>query len=133
MTVYVQPPKAANERRGMLWQLEVPLYGLNDASLQFYFKCREQLLELGCQQSTVDPGLFFICDRNNILIEISGTHVDDFLHAGNEEFNRKVVQKLLQIFQMGKTVSKSFTFVGFDLTQQEDGTVKVYQSNFSAN
>ena len=40
--VTVKPPKEANLPKGKLWQLEVALYGLNDASLQFFFKCKER-------------------------------------------------------------------------------------------
>ena len=38
-TVIISPPREANVPRGKLWKLKVALYGLNDASLQFYFKC----------------------------------------------------------------------------------------------
>ena len=40
--VTVKPPKEAILPKGKLWQLEVALYGLNDASLQFFFKCKER-------------------------------------------------------------------------------------------
>ena len=38
--VLIKAPKETNLPKGKLWKLEVPLYGLNDASLQFHFKCK---------------------------------------------------------------------------------------------
>ena len=62
--VIIKPPQEAEVPRGKLWKLKVALYGLNDASLQFFIKCRKVLLELGCYQSTMDPALFFNNDNH---------------------------------------------------------------------
>ena len=74
---------------GKLWLLKVALYGLNDASLQFYLQCREVLISLGCQQSKVDPAMFFKLGGRGELIGCVGLHVDNFLHCGTflEELN----------------------------------------------
>ena len=53
------PPKEANIPKGRLWELNVALYGLDDASLQFFFKCKEELFKLGCSQSSFDPAMFY--------------------------------------------------------------------------
>ena len=55
----MKPPKEANVPKGKLWKLKVPLYSLNDASLQFYLKCKNVLISVGCKQSQVDPAMFF--------------------------------------------------------------------------
>ena len=47
-TVTLSPPREANVERGKLWELQVALYGLDDASLQFFFKCKDILLKLIC-------------------------------------------------------------------------------------
>ena len=117
----ITPPKEANVKKGKLWKLKVALYGLNDASLQFYFKCREVLLSLGCSQSTFDPAMFIKHNESGDLIGMIVLHVDDFLHAGNEEFRSKVSRKLEDIFTMGKTEQKAFRYVGFDIEQEEVG------------
>ena len=129
-TVIISPPREANVPKGKLWQLKVALYGLNDASLQFFFKCREVLLSLGCTQSTFDPAMFIKHDSSGNLIGIIVLHVDDFLHAGSDDFRSKVSRKLEEIFTMGKTEQKVFKYVGFDIEQEEDG-VRVSMKNYT--
>ena len=129
-TVVVQPPREANLPKGKLWQLEVALYGLNDANLQFYFKCRDELLKLGCVQSTVDPALFAKHNKQDKLIGILCLHVDDFLHGGTNEFKTTVVDKLTEIFLMGKTETGKFKYVGFQIDKINDG-IQVNQNEFA--
>ena len=107
------------------------MYGLNDASLQFYIKVRSILSKLGCIQSTMDSALFYKRNKAGKLIGVIGLHVDDFLHCGSKEFERDVTQKLAEIFLMGKIESKSFNYVGFDIEQQDDA-IKVDQNKFAA-
>ena len=118
--VIIKPPKEAGVAAEKLWKLKVALYGLNDASLQ-----------LGCIQSTMDSALFYKRGQSGKLIGVIGLHVDDFLHCGSQDFERDVTQKLAEIFQMGKTVSKSFNYVGFDIDQKND-SIKVDQNKFAA-
>ena len=129
-TVIISPPKEANVEKGKLWKLKVALYGLNDASLQFFFKCKDVLLSLGCTQSTFDPAMFIKHDSNGNLIGIIVLHVDDFLHAGNKDFRSKVSRKLENIFTMGKTEQKVFKYVGFDIEQEEEG-IRVNMNNYA--
>ena len=129
--VIVQPPKEAKLPKGKLWKLQVPLYGLNDASLQFFLKCRDILLELGCFQCLVDPALFFKRNTRNELIGVMALHVDDFLHCGTEEFVREVPRKLAAIFKMGRTEQKVFKYVGYNITQADDYSIKVDQDDFA--
>lgn len=128
--VTMTPPREANVTKGKLWKLKVALYGLDDASLQFFFKCKEELLKLGCKQSTHDPALFFKKNHTNELIGIIVLHVDDFLHAGNELFEETVSDKLADVYTMGKVEEKQFTYVGFDINQTEDG-ITIDQSQYA--
>ena len=130
--VYIQPPKEANVPRGQLWKLKVALYGLNDASLQFFLKSKKVLLDLGCQQSTMDPALFYKRNSKGELIGLICAHVDDYIHCGSKEFQDTVIKKLVTIFQMGKTESKQFEYVGFDIKQDETG-IKIDQSSYAAD
>ena len=58
------------------------LYGLNDASRQFFQSAAETLKILGCQQSSYDPALFF--ERKGCqLIGMAPCHVDDFFYFSN--------------------------------------------------
>ena len=53
--VFVKPPKES-ESKGKLWRLEKCLYGLKDASRQWYKKVADKLKELGFQPSKYDAG-----------------------------------------------------------------------------
>ena len=65
--------------------------------------------------------MFFKFNKEGKLIGIIISHVDDFLHAGNNNFKESVVKKLAEIFQMGKTEVKQFKYVGFEFDQKEEG------------
>ena len=112
--VVMKPPRAAKVPKGKLWKLKVPLYGLNDASLQFCLKCKKELQSLGCVVSSIDPGLFLKYSRDGQLEGFLVTHVDNFYHAGESKFVVDVVDKLLAIFLMDvwRIGGPSFHFQG---------------------
>ena len=86
--VTMKPPREAGLGKGSLWVLEVALYGLDDASLQFYMKCKDIFHNLGLTQSKMDLALFYRLDKQSQLDGALETHVDDFLHGGSESFDR---------------------------------------------
>ena len=120
--VYILPPAEANVPDGQIWKLKRCLYGLNDAARQFYLSVDEELRKLGCTRSKLDPSLFYLVD-NDILCGIIVTHIDDFLHAGNDSFDSRVMIPLRQRFQAGKLVKNSFRYIGFDVSQTKDGVL----------
>ena len=119
--VFLKPPKEAKVP-GMIWKLKKCLYGLNDGARQFYLSLRQKLLQLGCCVSSVDPSLFFF-RRGNVLHGILVSHIDDFLHAGDEEFNRCVVKPLMERFIAGKVEVEKFKYIGFGVSQSQKGIV----------
>ena len=129
--VTIKPPKEADVPKGKLWQLRVALYGLNDASLQFFLKCKEILLKLNCVQSLVDPAMFMKYGSREELIGVIVSHVDDFMHGGTPEFKTTVTNKLAEIFQMGKTEANKFKYVGYQIEQSDRG-IKVDQNEFAS-
>jgi len=68
------------------------------------------LKKLGCQYSSLDPALFFFkCDGHLEGIVIS--HIDDFLHAGNNRFDSIVMSKLRERFLAGKLEESHFKYI----------------------
>ena len=128
--VLVRPPKEAN-LKGYLWKLKKCLYGLKDASRNWYLKVKKKLEELGFNKSRYDRGLFFII-KNDKLIGILGMHVDDFLHAGNKEFNQVILPQVLSAFKVGKSESRTFLYTGFQINQDDKG-ITLDQTNFVDN
>ena len=80
-------------------------------------------MKLDCVQSTFDPAMFMKYDSESRLIGIIATHVDDFIHAGNEVFRSTVTKKLAEIFKMGKTEARKFKYVGYELEQLREGII----------
>ena len=119
--VHLSPPKEVRVL-GILWRLKHCLYGLNDAARQFYRSVVECLKGTGCVQSTLDPALFYLLEREE-LIGIIACHVDDFLHSGTATFEKQVMNKLRGRFLAGKVEGSSFRYVGFDVRQDKKGIV----------
>ncbi len=118
--VLVKPPKEANLTQ-KLWRLKKCLYGLRDASKQWYNKIRHNLEKLGFKKSTYDSGFFYIHNENGDLEGVIGIHVDDFIHCGTQKFNREILPKVLNAFQMGKSESETFMYTRFMIKQDDQG------------
>ena len=129
-TVHVKPPREA-EMKGKLWLLEKCLYGLKDASRQWYKKVAAKLDALGFKRSKYDFGLFYKLHGGR-LIGLIGLHVDDFLTCGNKMFEQNILPELLKSFIVGKSESEAFTYTGFKITQTKQGIV-LDQSEYVSN
>ena len=116
--VYVKPPKEA-DMKGFLWLLNKCLYGLKDASKQWYGKVENRLLKLGFKKANDDYGLFYLV-KDGVLQGFIGLHVDDFIHAGTDFFNKEIMPKVLSIFKVGKSEQNSFMYTGFQLNQERN-------------
>ena len=104
--VYISPPKESDMPKGKIWKFKETLYGLIDAGRQFYDSIEEVLLKLGMTQSQVDPTLFYLKEQDHVIGALV-THIDDFMHCGEDSFNEKVMNKLRQKFVAGKIEDSS--------------------------
>ena len=128
--VYVKPPVEANED-GKLWKLLKCLYGLKDASRQWYSKVETRLLALNFKKSKYDPGFFYLIHGGK-LIGMIGIHVDDFLQAGSQYFKSHVIPEVIKSFRIGKSEEKEFMYTGFNIRQDESG-ITLDQSEYVKN
>ena len=118
--VHIKPPKEAGLPKDKIWCLRKCLYGLRDASRQWYLKVKESLIGHGCTQSLLDPGLFFY-SVNGKLEGLIGLHVDDFLHCGSRKFDTDVIMPVMQLFKVGKNEKNNFLYTGFSIKQDKNG------------
>lgn len=121
--VFVKPPKEANIS-GKLWRLKRCLYGLNDAARQFYLSVCGELAKLDCEKSSLDPSVYCKFNQSGSDSTLSGmllSHIDDFLHAGDGNFDRSVMGPLRTRFIAGKVQDQNFSYVGFQIVQKEHG------------
>lgn len=126
--VFLKPPKEADLPDGKVWKLKRCLYGLNDAARQFYNSVTDEMVKLSCVQSTIDSALF-LYRVNGKLAGLVAMHIDDFLHAGNADFDNHVMEGLRSRFLPGKVEEKSFRYIGFDISQSEEG-IEITQDNY---
>ena len=120
--VYVLPPKEAR-KKDMVWKLKKCLYGLSDASRQFYLSVREEMLKLGCKQCVIEPSLFYKLSEEGKLEGLMVSHIDDFLHAGDSVFWERVMDKFRDRFLAGRVEEDSFSYVGFRIQQNKQGII----------
>ena len=109
-------------------------YGLVDAPYLWYCTLVNELVSLGMEVSPFDPCTFVLRDKQdpNKIAGILGVHVDDGIGGGNEQFH-EVIRKLEQKYPFGSKRVNSFTFTGIDgidLTQSEDHSIIMSQSNY---
>ena len=125
--VIIKPPREA-ESPGILWKLKKCVYGLSDASRNWYFSVRKLLKTHGCQQSSSDPGLFFWHDDGQ-LGGIIIVHVDDFIWSGKPKFEIDIIEKIRSTFLCGKEAEKSFRYIGLDIQHTENG-IALHQQTY---
>lgn len=129
--VFLVPPAESKTQNGFIWKLERCLYGLNDGARQFYLSVKDELIHLGCTQSSLDPALFYM-KKDNHLIGMVCCHVDDFLHAGEKCFDKHVMFELRKRFLAGKIEANHFKYVGFNILQDKSGII-IDQSDYIKN
>lgn len=126
--VYLKPPKEANCLM-KLWHLKKCVYGLSDASLNWYNRVSNVLLKLGATISKLDRAIF-LWHKDSKLIGIMAIHVDDFLWSGNESFKNIVVEGLRKEFNVGKEECGMFKYLGLNLCQNELGNIRFNQNDY---
>lgn len=117
--MFLRPPKEAAVP-GKIWKLKKCVYGLNDASRNWYFSVRDELTKYGCSHSEVDLALFY-WHHDEKLSGMFILHVDDFLWAGTEDFQRMVVDKVKSAFKIGKEGEGAFRYIGLEIAHEKDG------------
>ena len=85
---------------------------------------KEELIKLGANVSSVDAGLFYWTEHFN-LVGILTCHADDMIWGGNENFKINVIDNLKNTFMFRSEETKAFTYLGIQLIQNHDFSLKV--------
>eukprot|EP00435_Cladocopium_sp_Y103_P067027 s232_g29.t1 len=106
-------------------------YGRVDAPLLFYREFRKRLEDVGFSAHPLDSCLFLLRNAQDPqkLDGILGTHVDDGIGGGNENFE-KALEKLQKTLPFGTREYGKFKFTGLDIEQLPDGSIKVNQGSY---
>ena len=116
--VLVRPPSDIR-KSGVLWQLNKPMYGLEDSSRQWYLTLKQTLLDLNCTMSKLDKSLFMYYEENKFQ-GVLVTHVDDIIFGGTTKFKNNVIAKLADKFKISRMVAGIFEYLGWNIEQSTD-------------
>ena len=75
-------------------------------------------LSLKEQVSKIDPSIFYCFDKEG-MYGILSVHVDDFLWARSNKFQKDIISKIRSIFEVGKEAISPFKHIGLNLSQEE--------------
>ena len=87
-------------------------------------------LALGFSQSKKNKAIFFF-HKDDVLIGLLVSHVDDFLHAGTKYFREVVISDLRSKFQVGATGKGEFRYTGINIKTHPYG-VEINQNHYVA-
>ena len=130
--VHVRPPPEVT-RRGQLWLLLRPMYGLDEAGRCWYMTVDNYLVqELGGTKTTADPACWVFHHKAR-FIGFLCLHVDDAMFAGTDKFHETIIKPLFEKFKFGKTAEGDFKLLGWNIESTRDGEVKVNQRDYIEN
>ena len=115
--IFVKPPPEF-QKEGYIWRLLKPVYGLNDAARRWFQSTSEYLLSLGMKQSMGDNCLFYF-RKDNKLEGLIVIHVDDYLSAGSDIFQKEIISKLRAKYNFGKISKNNLVYTGIQIQQDE--------------
>jgi len=78
-TFLLKPPREADVAEDIVWKLRKVVYGLNDASHNWYSSIQEKLLHLGYIQSSIDKSFSSWRDSSGQLAGMFIMHVEETL------------------------------------------------------
>ena len=131
--IYAEQPAEGipGYNRRQLLKLKKCCYGLLDGPFQWFSHLRRILTEnLGYEESTADPCLFFLFGKDRRLQGVISVATDDLLHGGDDRHWRQM-QWLNQNYKLGKFSSGDGRFTGKQIEVQPGGGVLVHQELYT--
>ena len=117
--VYMMVPQGIPNPDNKVYKLRKSLYGLKQASRQWFQKLSATLLDLGYQQSKCDYSLFINKSSSNITI--IAVYVDDILITGSDTSEVNFVKSQLDALFGIKDLGSLHYFLGLELAYLKDG------------
>ena len=114
------PPDVRKKRPGIIWTLNKCLYGLNDASRNFYYRVRPLLIKDGFKIAGEDEAFFYKNVGGKLVGQVA-VHVDDFIIAGTDEFNEHMIKMIEGQLKVSTLERGRFRFTGVDIEERPDG------------
>ena len=125
--VFLKPPCEANT--DMVWKLRKTIYGLGEASRQWYLKLKETLESLSMKMSLYDEAVFYMHVKGK-LCGVIALHVDDFFFCGSDMFHHTVMEKVKSLFMISKEEERCFNYLGLEI-EQSPQMITVHQASYA--
>ena len=117
--IYFKPPPELREWLQLstddLFRLEKAAYGLAEAPRAWFLRLSRELREVGLTQSQLDPCLFTLRSKNQI-IGVCGIHVDDLLGGGTPAMD-EILNKLRSKLPFGDYRTFTIRYTGIEIRQ----------------
>ena len=117
------PPIEA-ESGNVVWK-----YGLADVPRNWYLTAKARLTKIGVKTSKYDPTGFYYYAKNE-LKGVLAAHVHDFCWGSNQIFIDEIISPIKKLFNVGSESSKTFCYLGIDLSQNESKQIFLNQTKF---
>ena len=129
--VKVPPGGIPGLPEGAIFELLKPVYGLADAPRAWHESFTRALSDIGCHASQLDRCVYLCRGENGTLQGIIALHVDDMLCGGTEWFQEQVLRRLRETFPFKHFKKREGEFLGRNLRQDEDYSVRISQREYS--
>jgi len=117
--VYMQMPKGIPNPNHKVCRLRKSLYGLKQASRQWFSKLKDTLISLGYTQSKSDYSLFL--NKTSTQITVIAVYVDDILITCSDYAEIQHVKQHLDTTFGIKDLGKLHYFLGLEVSHTEKG------------
>ncbi|CAK0867695.1 unnamed protein product [Prorocentrum cordatum] len=119
---------------GTAVRLKKAVYGLCQAPKSWYESVDTLMEQLGGQRCVSDPCVWVFSGENDNVFGVVGTHVDDFLIAGDGGVRwRDIEVKLQKAFRWTPWEEGSFKQTGLSVMQTASGEITIHQKEFIDN
>ena len=129
--VFLKPTTEFQVGQDKLLKLKKCVYGLSDASRQWFERVKLEVSKLGFSQSESDPCVF-LYKQNGTLKGFLLSHVDDFWVSGTDIFIEFACSRLSAVFEIGKRSDLPCTYLGLSVEWQENA-YKIKLNKFCEN
>lgn len=117
--IHFKPPREIKSWMNLsdedLFRLEKAAYGLAEAPRAWFLRLSRELAEAGLQVSQLDPFLY-ILRRKHELLGVCGVHVDDIIGGGTKEMDC-VLEKLKKKLPFGDYRTYTIRYTGIEIRQ----------------
>ncbi|CAE7907146.1 RE1, partial [Symbiodinium necroappetens] len=130
--LFIDPPPGGvpGLSEGCLIEAVKTVYGLADAPKAWWECFSSKLANLGMRVSKFDPCMFYYY-HGGCLSGVVAVHVDDLCLGGDKYFHDNVVKPLKELFPFKHWKVGSGEFLGKQLQQQADGSIKISQCSYA--